>query len=356
MRSQSVAPLINFSKIGLTENGEQNGNECAETAFEAADLRIWPRIVTHIFFDELSNFMPNNSRNGFIFALSGFGMLSLGDAVIKTMAGQWPGPAVAAMRFCIGAVGLAVILLWREGRAGFRLPMAKFQLLRGAGLAVATLCFFSAIFLMPLAEAVAIQFTSPMITALLSALFLGERTSKHIWAATLVAFGGVMLILRPNLAILGWAALLPLIAAVAMALVMIGNRKVADAGSGLLMQFLIAAIAAPFLIVAAVLGHFSQIDSLHINVPELSILGRCALVAVTATISHWLVYTGTRRASAAQIAPSIYIQILIATSLGILFFNDIPDLLSIIGSIIIIATGLFMWRVNAPKSVVIIAE
>jgi drug/metabolite transporter (DMT)-like permease len=294
--------------------------------------------------------MPHNGRNGFLFALSGFGLLSVGDAVIKSIAGEWPGSAVAALRFCMGAAGLGTILWMKEGRSGFRIPLPGIQLLRGAGLAVATLCFFSAIFLMPLAEAIAIQFTSPMITALLSALFLGERTSKIIWIASLTAFGGVMLILRPNLEILGWAAALPLVAAFAFALVMIGNRKVSAAGSSLQMQFLIAVIAAPILITAALIGHFSGLESLRIGSLSVAILGKCALVAVTATISHWLVYMGTMRASAALVAPSVYIQILIAMALGAIFFRDIPDILSILGSVIIIASGLFLWRANVAKS------
>ncbi len=285
-----------------------------------------------------------------MFALCGFGLLSLGDAVIKSMAGEWPGTAVAALRFCLGAAGLGVILWVKEGRSGFSVPLPRIQLLRGVGLAVATICFFSAIFLMPLAEAVAIQFTSPMIVALLSAMFLGERTSKHIWLATLAAFAGVLFILRPNLEALGWAALLPLIAAFAMALVMIGNRQVAKAGSALQMQFLIAVIAAPILTLAAISGHFSGIESLRINVPDISVVARCALVAVTASFSHALVYIGTTRASAAQIAPSVYIQMLIAIILGILFFNDIPDGMSVIGAVTIIIAGLFLWRTNVIKS------
>ncbi len=296
--------------------------------------------------------MPNNSRNGFLFALSGFGLLSVGDAIIKSIAGDWPGSAVAALRFCIGAAGLGIILWMKEGKAGFRIPLPRFQVLRGAGLAVATLCFFSAIFLMPLAEAVAIQFTSPMITALLSAIFLGERTSKFIWIATLAAFAGVLLILRPNLEVLGWAAVLPLLAAFAFALVMIGNRKVSASGSSLQMQFLIAAIAAPILIIAATIGHFSSVQSLRVELPDITIVARCAIVAVTATVSHWLVYMGTMRASAAQVAPSVYIQILIAMLLGAVFFGDTPDLISILGSVIIIAAGLFLWRANSVKALV----
>ncbi len=291
--------------------------------------------------------MQHYGRNGFLFALSGFGLLSIGDAVIKSMAGEWPGTAVAALRFCIGAIGLAVILWMREGSAGFKFPLPKFQLQRGVGLAVSSVCFFSAIYLMPLAEAVAIQFTCPMMTAIISAIFLGERTSKVTWLASAVAFGGVVLILRPNLAILGWAAFLPLAAAFTMALVMIGNRAVVGSGSALLMQFLIAAICAPLLLLAAAVGHVSGIASLYVSMPDWSIVARCALVAVTASISHALVYQGTTRTSAAQIAPAVFIQILIAIALGVIFFGDLPDMPSVIGSVIIILAGIFLWRSNA---------
>ena len=127
-----------------------------------------------------------------LFALVGFASLSIGDGIIKSIAGEWPGTAVAALRYSFGAIGLATILFLKEGRAGFRLPMWKAQVARGFFVAMATVCFFSAIFLMPLAEATAIQFTSPMLTGLLSALLLKERASKRIWIATVVAFAGVL--------------------------------------------------------------------------------------------------------------------------------------------------------------------
>jgi drug/metabolite transporter (DMT)-like permease len=300
--------------------------------------------------------MQHYGRNGFLFALCGFALLSMGDAVIKSMAGEWPGTAVAALRFCIGAIGLGVILWMKEGKAGFKIPLPKFQLLRGFGLAASSLCFFSAIYLMPLAEAVAIQFTGPMMTALISAVFLGERTSKATWIASLVAFGGVVLILRPNVEILGWAAFLPLGAAFTMALVMIGNRAVAGSGSALQMQFLIAAISAPLLLLAATIGHFSGIVTFQVNMLDWSILARCALVAVTASISHSLVYLGTTRTSAAQIAPAVFVQILIAIALGVIFFGDLPDMLSVIGSAVIILAGIFLWRSNAVTVVGSISE
>ncbi|MBJ7388272.1 MAG: DMT family transporter [Sphingomonadaceae bacterium] len=286
----------------------------------------------------------SSARSGLLYALCGFALLSIGDAVIKSIAGAWPGTAVAALRYAIGAIGLGTLLFLKEGRQGFAMPMPKVQLLRGFSVALATICFFSSIFLMPLADATAIGFTSPMITAIFSAIFLHERTHATKWVAILLAFGGVLLIMRPNVAELGWVALLPLVAAMSMALVIIGNRAVAGAGAPLLMQFLVASVAMPFVFSAAVIGHFSGVDALMVGMPDWTIIARCTLVAVTASVAHWLIFMGTTRASAAEIAPMTYVQLLIAIGLGIILFGDWPDLMSLAGAGIIIASGLILWR------------
>ena len=285
-----------------------------------------------------------SARSGLLYALCGFALLSIGDAVIKSIAGAWPGTAVAALRYSIGAIGLGALLLLKEGRQGFAMPMPKLQLLRGFSVATATICFFSSIFLMPLADATAIGFTSPMITAIFSAMFLHERTHATKWIAIFVAFGGVLLIMRPNVMELGWVALLPLAAAMSMAFMIIGNRAVAGTGSPLLMQFLVASLAVPFIFCAAFIGHFSGVEALHVGVPDWTIIARCTLVAVTASFGHWLIYMATTRASAAEIAPMTYVQLLIALVVGILVFGDWPDVTSLLGSGIIIASGLLLLR------------
>jgi drug/metabolite transporter (DMT)-like permease len=276
--------------------------------------------------------------------LCGFALLSIGDAVIKSIAGAWPGTAVAALRYSIGAIGLGTLLFLKEGRQGFAMPLPKLQWLRGFSVAMATICFFSSIFLMPLADATAIGFTSPMITAIFSAIFLHERTHATKWIAIFVAFGGVLMIMRPNVMELGWVALLPLAAAMSMAFMIIGNRAVAGTGSPLLMQFLVASLAVPFILGAAFIGHFSGLEALHVGVPDWTIIARCTLVAVTASFAHWLIYMATTRASAAEIAPMTYVQLLIAVGLGIILFGDWPDLTSLAGAGIIVASGLILWR------------
>ncbi|HQS96614.1 MAG: EamA family transporter [Novosphingobium sp. 17-62-19] len=296
--------------------------------------------------------MQDNHRSGLIFALGGFALLSLGDIAVKSMAGQWPGTAIAALRYVVGAVGLGVILYLREGWAGFRFPRLRWQMLRGSGVALAAVASFTAFHLMPLSEATAISFTSPMITALLAAIMLGEALRRETLIASVVAFIGVLLILRPNFAVLGPAALLPVFAATGMALLMIANRKVVGLGSILSMQFNVAAIGAVLLVIAAIAGHFSGLAMFAVPPLPLPVLLKSAGIAVSASLAHMLLYLATTRTGAAAIAPMTYVQLLLAGCFGWVLFDERPDLVAVIGAAVIVCAGLYLWRAGrAPNPV-----
>ncbi|MFZ9395705.1 MAG: DMT family transporter [Erythrobacter sp.] len=286
----------------------------------------------------------SDNRSGLLFAVAGFATLSVGDAVIKTMAGEWPVVAVAALRFSIGAFVLGGLLLAREGTAALRPERPLLQLARGGSLAISSLAFFSAIYIMPLAEAMAITFLSPVLTAILSGPLLGEKVRRTVWLASFAALCGVGLILRPNLAELGWQALLPLVGAVFFSLMIIANRASAGQGSLLAMQAYLAMIAAPILATAAFGARYLGVAGGDFGWPAWDVAARCALVAFTATCAHWLVYLGTLRAGAAQVAPTSYVQMLVATGLGWWWFGDVPDALTLGGAAVIIAAGVFLWR------------
>lgn len=287
--------------------------------------------------------MRQNDSHGLLFALSGFSLLSVGDAVIKTIAGAWPGTAVALTRYVIGATLLGVMLWRREGRAGFRFTQVRWHLLRGFGVAIATVAFFSALFVMPMAEATSITFTSPILTALLAAPVLGERLRPIAILALLLAFAGVAIVLRPSFAELGPAALLPLISALGMSLLMLGNRAVAGSGSSLAMQFSVASLAVPLLAVAALVGHWSGLPQYHVGPVDWTILARCAIVACTASTAHWLIFSATERTGAARVAPMSYVQMIVALGLGWALFRDRPDGIALAGAAVIIAGGLLLW-------------
>jgi len=288
--------------------------------------------------------VKKGESGGLLLALAGFALLSLGDAIVKTMAGQWPPTAIAAVRYAIGATGLSALLLVREGSRVFHPPLPHIQGLRGFGVAIATMGFFSAVFVMPLAEATAITFTSPMITAVLAALLLGEPARRETWIATVIAFCGVLVVLRPNVAALGLSALLPVLSAVGMSLLVLGNRMVAGKASSLAMQAYVAIAALPILAAGALAGHFSGRPGLVADWPDPSVILRCAVVACTASTAHWLIFMGTTRAGAASVAPMTYVQLLVATTLGWIWFGDRPDGLTMLGAAIIVGAGIYLWR------------
>jgi drug/metabolite transporter (DMT)-like permease len=239
----------------------------------------------------------------------------------------------------------------REGRRGFAVPRPWLQLGRGTGVAIATVCFFLGVMAMPLADATAVQFTSPILTALLAPLVLGERTRGATWVATLLAFAGVLVVLRPNLLALGPVALFPLGAAFGMSILVMLNRKAAGVASPIAMQYLAALMASPILIAATVLLALTGDPQFHVPEPPLSVVLKCLTVAFTATIAHLLIYTATVRASAAVVAPMTYVQLLVAAVLGWTMFGSAPDLSTFGGAALIVAAGLWLWRAQKPKEV-----
>lgn len=286
------------------------------------------------------------ARAALLVAVAGFCSLSVGDALVKSMAADWPAPAVSALRYVFGALGLAVYVALSHGRAGFVLPRPAVQLGRGAAVALATLCFFMGVMAMPLADATAIQFTSPILTALLAPFVLAERTTRATWVATLLAFAGVLVVLRPNLIEIGPAALFPLGAAFGMSWLMMLNRMSAGAAPVMVMQFLLAAFAAPLLVAAAVALHLA---GLRIGWPSAEVVVKCVGVAVFATLGHTLIFAAVARASASVVAPMTYVQLLVAALLGWLWFGDPPDIATFGGAALIIAGGLLLWRAQRVR-------
>jgi drug/metabolite transporter (DMT)-like permease len=286
----------------------------------------------------------NSEREGLLIAACGFSTFSFGEAIVKSMASQWPALAAGALRFCIAAIVLGILVLVKEGLGAFRMPRPGLQLMRGSGIAIGTSAFFYALFALPMAEATSILFASPMFTALMAAVVLGEPVRKATWIAIGIAFCGVLLIVRPNFSLYGWALAWPVLAAMGVSMLIIGNRIGARLASGLAMQFYASAIGASLLTLATIFFAGTGIGGFVVGWPSMSVVLRCAIVAFTATSGHWLVYTATTRAGAALIAPMTYIQLLIALTLGLLIFGDWPDELSLAGAGLIVCAGLILWR------------
>ncbi len=283
------------------------------------------------------------SSNGLLIAIAGFGLLTCGDAIIKSMAGLWPVPAIAALRFTLAVPLLTGLVLWKDGAGGFAVQRPWIQAGRGLMLSLSSLLFFLSLFVMPLAEATSIVFVSPVITALLSALLLKEPMQPRAWLATALALIGVALVLRPNLAELGAAALLPLGAALFFSMMIILNRLAAGTGNAMALQWAMVCVAAPTVLAFAVAGHLSGIEQLAVGWPDGSVILRCAIVAISASAAHWLIFQGTMRTTAADAAQAVYVQLPIALLIDALVFQHFPDAMALAGAALIVSAGLSMW-------------
>jgi drug/metabolite transporter (DMT)-like permease len=217
------------------------------------------------------------------------------------------------------------------------------QLGRSALLLASTVLNFMALRYLRLDQTMSIVFTTPFFVAVLAGPILGEWIGWRRWLAILVGFCGVLVITRPGLGDVHWAAGLSLLGAVAYAVYNISTRVLAGYDSTLttlfysnLVGFLVTSVPLPLVWVA-------PDEPLQI----------AAMVAVGAfgSIGHWLLIKAHRKAPAGVLAPFIYTQIVWMVIAGYLVFGDLPDLWTVAGSAIVIASGLYLiYRERARRT------
>jgi drug/metabolite transporter (DMT)-like permease len=207
---------------------------------------------------------------------------------------------------------------------------------------VATGAFFQALRFMPIADAIAIFFVSPLILTLLGALLLGEEVGPRRIIACLVGFGGTLLVIRPSFEVFGAVAFLPLATALLFALYMLLTRRMAQRMHPVTMQAY-TALATTALVVPVLIAFDGSGKALFDPAwPDgwgwVTLIG----VGIAATVTHLFLSFALRLAPAATLAPLHYLEIAAATTFGWLVFSDLPDGLTVLGIAIIVGSGIFV--------------
>jgi len=288
---------------------------------------------------------------------------SINDVAIKFLSGGYALHQVVLIRSVIGLlIIVAVIAPMTTGWAIARTKKLKMHMLRGLCVVFANMTFFLGLAAMPLADAVAIFFISPLVITLFSVLFLGEVVGPRRWAAIAVGFVGVVVMMRPGTQAFQVASLLPLAAAFCYAGIHIITRRIGGTESAATMAFYIQLM---FIIVGVLFGLFvgdgrfgDQSD------PSLAFLLRAwswpvvadypifLIIGVGIGIGGYLISQAYRVAEASYIAPFEYLALPISVVFGMIVFAEFPGVWDYLGMALILGAGLFtVWREAQTKPI-----
>ena len=264
------------------------------------------------------------------------------DAIAKIMSAEMSPIQISWSRFVITLVVLAPVIVLRGGWSALRPPQFGLHMLRGAGIAGATVFFFGALASMPMADVAAIFFVEPLILTLFSAIFLGESIGWRRILAVAIGFAGAMIVIRPSFAEVGATALLPICAALCFAGYMVLTKILSGTTDAWTMQTM-AGLSGTVLL--GTILFFADIGGVaEAVIPTVEQAGLLLVIAAVAIICHTAIIFALRRVDAGLIAPLQYLEIIGATFYGFLFFGDFPDAMTWLGIAIIVGSGLFVFH------------
>jgi drug/metabolite transporter (DMT)-like permease len=264
------------------------------------------------------------------------------DVTAKWLVITLPVFQVVWMRFLTHVVLTSVLLAPIYGRELIRVRQPGLQLLRAAMLAAMTAMNFWALQYLQLAETGAIQFSVPLLIALISAWQLGEYLDARRWIAIVAGFAGVLLVIRPGSQAFHPAILLSVCNAVLYAAFNLLTRRMAATESPAATQ-LMSAIGATVATAPFALAHW-------VTPPDWQTWALLAFCGLCGGLGHFFVALAHRYATAATLGPFLYQQILYMTLGGWLIFGQVPDRFVVLGAIVVVGSGLYLlWQaMSAP--------
>ena len=201
--------------------------------------------------------------------------------------------------------------------------------------------FYVSIVRLPIAEATALNFTVPLFLLVLSVPLLHERVGVHRWAATLVGFAGVLVMLRPGLVPISAGALLALLSALGFALSMILIRRLAVTESSSVIVFYQALFMVPL----------SGLPAAFVwSAPDAAAIGWFAALGVFSLLAQFALARALAFAESSALAPFDFTRLPFAALLGYVFFAQVPSLWTWLGAAAIAASALYLAQREARRA------
>ena len=231
--------------------------------------------------------------------------------------------------------GLLAMLPWllRPGLASLRPGRPGLHALRVAIGLVAMVAWFYSLSKMPLAEATALSFTTPLFASVAAVLILGEVMRARRWTATLIGFAGAMIILRPGLAEFTLATACVLGAALLMAVSQTLIKLLARVEHPNATVFWLVLMMTPVSLLPALFTW---------QTPSAEQFAWLAALGVIATLGHQAMARAMRQADATAIYPLDFTRLIFASIIGTLAFDEVPDAWTWAGAAVIVASSVYI--------------
>ncbi|WP_299206954.1 DMT family transporter [uncultured Tateyamaria sp.] len=267
------------------------------------------------------------------------------DMFIKLLGGAIPVGQLLAFLGTGGAFIMAGACVQKGQPLVSRALLGRAMLIRNTGEVIGSLGFVTALVLVPLATASAILQTTPLMVTLGAAIFLAEPVGWRRWAAILVGLCGVLLIVRPGLEGFDWNVLFAVQGMIGLSIRDLATRRVPATLSALQLSFVAFALLVPTGMGLMLASGTSFVA------PTANEWGLLAIASVIGAISYRFIVMAMRMGDVSFVTPFRYTRMIFALIIGVLIFSEAPDMLTLIGVAIIIASGLFtLWREHIRKT------
>ncbi|MBM3599895.1 MAG: DMT family transporter [Alphaproteobacteria bacterium] len=276
--------------------------------------------------------------------------LPMGDAISKHLMQRISPIEVVWGRYVVQLVIAIVVVAANMARLGSAAPGTtiiatrqwRLQILRGVAVFASSLCLIASFQFIPLVDAISIIFLGPILAVILSARLLGERVGWHRWAAVCVGFLSVLMILKPGMGLVHWAASLALVAALINSSHQLMTRRLA-ATEPALTTF--AWSSAAGLAAATLALPFGWTAPAWADWALLSVGG------IFLAIAQYGQVLALRFAPVSAVAPFNYTTIPAALVVGFVVFGELPDAMGFAGATLLILAGLYAFRRERTASV-----
>ncbi|QIE46594.1 DMT family transporter [Pseudohalocynthiibacter aestuariivivens] len=297
--------------------------------------------------------VKRNNSIGALFALAAMVCFSFNDMGIKFLSDHYALHQVVLYRSVVGMVFfLCFIMPFNGGFSLIRTRRLRAHLLRGSFVVFANMSLFLGLAAMPIADAIAVFFVSPMAIAVMSVLVLGETVAPRRWVAIAIGFAGVLVIVQPGTSAFQVASFLPALAAILYGSMHMITRRIRATESAATMAFY---ILLTFIVASStfglLLGDGRYADSAH---PSLAFLLRAwqplepddiviiIMLGITGVVGGVLVSQAYRLSEAAFAAPFEYIAMPLAIMWGVTVFGTWPQPNAWAGIALIIGSGFYL--------------